>query len=455
VIGSHPFQDRQRSVTASERDPKQVLALLAEQKLSLELSTLDLCFMTLLALKAEQLNLSAFGEEQLGDAFEQVCLALEPETENVKARATHALRRLRDQRLLARVDGAGVRRAGEYALTRLATGIVDFYVHSEPLTRESLTLLSRTLMLSLAEILSAAREARDPETWQARVIAPLRITVSDLVRGIEARQRGLDLEQEDFQRRISQLLSADWFGSIEQCQELLESTASTLRELNEVLLRSSHELQALLQDLLGVVTADDAGTDPDNERERAVLHVVEQVDRIGAWGQSRQQAWTEYYEYVHRYLQDVVRFDPARALTERLKKLLLAREGRASSLTLARAPALGGLREVKPPENPPPVRRPKRETEAEPEDRPVAPDPDQLMTERLEALLAEGVTELSERTQRMTEGLPESERFVAAGRIAKLLARITRPLARGERPWVAVDQNLAIEQWQVPEKRSV
>ena len=440
-------------MTESERDPKHVLALLAEQKVSLELGTLELCFITLLSLKSEQLHLSAFGEDQLADAFEQVCLALEPETENVKAKATHALRRLREQRLLTRVDGAGVRRAGEYALTRLATGIVDFYVHSEPLTRESLTLLTRTLMLSLTEILGAAREAKDPSDWQERVIAPLRITVNDLVRGIEARQRGLDLEQEDFQRRISQLLSADWFGSIEQCQELLESTASTLRELNEVLLRGSHELQALLQDLLSAVTTE--GELADAERERAVLHVIEQVDRIGAWGSSRQQSWTEYYEYVHRYLQDVVRFDPARALTERLKKLLLGPEGRSYSLTLANAPALAVLREVKPVEDPPPVRRPKRDVDVEPEERPALPDPEQTLTDQVQALLAAGVTELSEITQRMTEGLPDSERFVTAGRIAKVLARLTRPLLRAERPWVLVDQNLAIEQWHLPEKRSV
>ena len=440
-------------MTESERDPKHVLALLAEQKLSLELSTLDLCFIAFLALKSEQLNLSAFGEEQLGDAFEQVCLALEPETENVKTRATHAIRRLREQRLLARVDGAGVRRAGEYALTRLATGIVEFYVDSEPLTRESLTLLSRTLMLSLTEILAAAREARDPEAWQARVVAPLRITVSDLVRGIEARQRGLDLEQEDFQRRISQLLSADWFGSIAECQELLESTASTLSELNEVLLRGSHELLALLQDLLNVVT--ESGDTGDTDPERAVLHVIEQVDRIGAWGRNRQQAWTEYYEYVHRYLQDVVRFDPARALTERLKKLLLTPEGRSYSLTLAHAPALRMLREVKPPENPPPVRRPKKDLVVEPEARPSAPDPEALLANQIEALLAEGVTELSELTQRMTEGLPDAERFVVTGRIAKVLAKVARPLSKSERPWVAIDQNLAIEQWQVASKGSV
>jgi len=343
-----------------------------------------------------------------------------------------------------------VRRAGEYTLTRLATGIVDFYVQNEPLTRESLMLLSRTLMLSLTEVLSAARLESDPEAWQSRVIGPLRITVSDLVRGIESRQRGLDLEQEDFQRRISQLLSADWFGSLEQCQELLENTASTLRELNDILLRGSHELQAILQDLLNVVTTADA---PD--AERAVLHVIEQVDRIGAWGQSRQRAWTEYYEYVHRYLQDVVRFDPARALTQRLRKLLLSSDGRSYSLTLANAPALGVLREVKPAENPPPVRRPKQDLDVDPEERPAAPDPEQILEDQLRALLEEGVTHLSELTERVTEGLGDGERFVAAGRIAKVLARLTRPLSGSERPWVRVDQNLAIEQWRLPEKRSV
>jgi chromosome partition protein MukF len=298
--------------------------------------------------------------------------------------------------------------------------------------------------------LAAARADGEPEVWQSRVIAPLRITVSDLVRGIESRQRGLDLEQEDFQRRISQLLSADWFGSLEQCQELLENTASTLRELNDVLLRGSHELQAILQDLLNVVATADAP-----EAERAVLHVIEQVDRIGAWGQNRQRAWAEYYEYVHRYLQDVVRFDPARALTQRLRKLILTSEGRSYSLTLAHAPALGVLREVKPAENPPPVRRPKKDLDVDPEERASLPDPEQILEDRLRALLDEGVTQLSELTERVTEGLEDGERFIAAGRIAKVLARLTRPLSSSERPWVRVDQNLAIEQWQLPEKRSV
>lgn len=434
-------------MTESARDPKQVLAALAERKLSLELSTLDLCFITLLRLKAERQNLGPFTEQHLMDAFEQVCLALHPETENVKAKATHAIRRLREQRLLMRVDGAGVLRTGEFSLTLLATQIVDFYVQNESLTRESLTLLTRTLMLSLSEVLSGARDANTPADWQSRVIGPLRVTVSDLVSGIEGRQRGLDLEQEDFQRRISELLSADWFGALEQCQQLLETTAATLRELNEVLLRGRHELMSLLQDLLGVVLAAEHA-----EAEQAVHHVIEQVDRIGAWGAARQRAWTEYYEYVHRYLRDVVRFDPSRALTERLRKMLAGKEGRSFSLTLASAPALRILREVKPPENPPPVRRPRQKDAAPPSEQPPAPDPAVVLENQVRALLADGVSELSELTARLTRDLPEQQRFVLAGRIAKVLTKLSRPLSSRERPWVSVDDNLAIEQWLVHEK---
>ena len=101
------------------------------------------------------------------------------------------------------------------------------------------------------------------------------------------------------------------------------------------------------------------------------------------------------------------------------------------------------------------MRRPKKDLDVDPEERPAAPDPEQILEDQLRALLEEGVTHLSELTERVTEGLGDGERFVAAGRIAKVLARLTRPLSGGERPWVRVDQNLAIEQWRLPEKRSV
>lgn len=432
----------------TERDPRRVVAAFAEQKLCLEVSTLELCFLALLRLQSKAESLAAFGEEQLLDAFEQVCEAVEPETENVRARATHAIRRLREQRLLSRVDGAGVLRAGEFSLSPLAAAIIDHYVSGEPLTRESLSLLTRTLAMTLSQVVVAARKATEPAVWHQEVTAPLRVTVSDLISSIESRQRGLDVEQEAFQKRIANLLNADWFGALEQCQELLDTTAHTLSELNEMLIRGRQDLSALLQELLTLsIEAADA------EAEHAVVAVIEQVDRLAAWGTARQRAWGEYYEYVHRYLRDVVRFDPSRALTQRLRKLLAGEHGRSFSLTVASGPPIRVLREVKPPEQPPPVRRKKKPLEPVPTDEPAKPDPEQVLEAQLRRLLDEGVEGLAELTARLTAGLDSGQRFVMAGRIAKVLSKLRRPITERERPWVQVDTDLAIEQWGVLAER--
>ena len=102
--------------------------MLAERKLALELGTLDLCFLVALYVRGEGAALTAFTEAQLEDVFAQASLAVEPGAEQLRRRATLAIQRLRDQRLLARVDGQGVVRTGEFALSRLATGIVQFFL---------------------------------------------------------------------------------------------------------------------------------------------------------------------------------------------------------------------------------------------------------------------------------------------------------------------------------------
>src|SRR5690606_11732751 len=151
---------------------------------------------------------------------------------------------------LSRVDGAGVLRAGEFSLSPLAVAIIDHYVNGETLTRESPNLLTRTLAMSLSQLVAAARQATAPEQWRDEVAARPPGPVTDLIASIESRQRGLDLEQEAFQKRIASLLNTDWFGALEQCQELLDAPSRTLAELNEMLIRGSQELSALLQELL-------------------------------------------------------------------------------------------------------------------------------------------------------------------------------------------------------------
>ena len=431
-------------MTDQAKDPTHVLAALARARPALELGTLDLLFLAALHLRADGAALAAFDEQKLAEVFEQVSALLEPRAENLRRRTTHALQRLRDQKLLARVDGAGLLRAGEFALTPLAAAIVESFLEDETLTRENLTVLTRSLRVSLGEILIRANEARAPEDWQASVEAPLRVTVSDLVSGIERRQRSLDLEQQAFQTQIAKLLESDWFGAVDQCLDLLESTSRTLAELNEILLRDAHELSSLLQDIQEVAVSALA-----ERAEAAVQRVMEQVDRISAWGAARQRAWSEYYQYVHRYLCDVVRLDPSRALIERLREQLSQHVSRPFALSVAAAPAPRLLREIEPfKDDKPKVSRPRAEREKAPTAT-DAPDPHAIVEALVQGALARGSAGLCDVTQQVSAETASELQFVTAGRVAQVVARLARTTHDRDRPWVSVNDGLVIEEWQI------
>ena len=431
-------------MTDPARDPTILLTALARSHAALELGTLDLCFLAALSLQADGAALSAFDEQKLIEVFEQVCRLVEPRTENIRRRATHAIQRLRDQKLLARVDGAGVLRAGEFALTRLAAGIVESFLEDESLTRENLTQLTRTLRTSLADILTRAGAAETAPDWQNGVEGPLRVTVTELVSGIERRQRSLDLEQQAFQTQIAKLLESDWFGAVDQCLDLLESTSRTLAELNEILLRDAHELSSALQDIQEVAV--NAGADG---AEAAVQRVMEQVDRISAWGAARQRAWSEYYQYVHRYLCDVVRLDPSRALIERLREQLSQHTTRPFALAVAAAPGPRLLREIEPfKDDKPKVTRPRAERERPPSDS-DAVDQHAVVEELVQGALSRGPSGLRQVTQEVSEQTPNELQFVTAGRVAQVVARLARTTHDRDRPWVSVHDGLVIEEWTI------
>ncbi len=429
------------TVTDSPSSHHGLLEALRERRPALDLSTLEICFLVALQRRAEERGLAAFGEQELSDVFEQVSGVISPELEQVRARATHAIRRLREQRLLVRVDGAGVRRAGDFGLSRLASAITDFYVEEEALSRDDLDLLATALLASLREVLLAAGRAKRAEEWRGQVIGPLRITAGDLILGIERRQRGFDARQESFQREITSLLEADWWSAIDRCQRLLDDSTVTLQQLGELLLRYTHELQNVLHDVLELSIAAEQ-----REAEGVTQRLMGQVDRIAAWGAARQQAWSDYYDHVHRYLRDVVRLDPSRALTARLREQLSGHGQSSFALTVAAAPALRVLRDVVPPAPPPPVRRPRPERTPTLEQVPTLDSVDPLEA-RVRELIAGGASELSDVTRRATAELPVEQHFLGAGKIAELAARLGRPEPARERPWVAVSPGLVIEEW--------
>jgi hypothetical protein len=71
------------------------------------------------------------------------------------------------------------------------------------------------------------------------------------------------------------------------------------------------------------------------------------------------------------------------------------------------------------------------------------------LREQVAALLAEGVDELGALTASTTGGLEADERFRVAGRVADWAARLGEPRRARHRPWVVVDDGLALEQWRL------
>lgn len=426
-------------------DAHALIGSLQRDRASLSLSLTDLCFLVLLADHADRAALPSFEEDLLYEVFVQVCEVTEPGAQNPRKRATHAIQRLREQRLLARVDGAGLVRAGDYAMTPLATAIVDFFRSSDSLTRESLAVLTKTLTSRLAEVLTRARGATTADLWSGEVLAPLRVVIADLLAGIERRQRGLDQQQQQIRADIATLLKDDWVRAINDCQALLEQTSITLRELNEVLLEDCNRLQAQLQELLHL--CEEASQD---ECVAAVQHLSDQLDRVSAWGRSRQSAWAEYYQYVQRYLRNVVRLDPDRALSQRLRQQLLGwldapfalRVAAATSLHVLREPAaLAPLR--------PPVTQPHRDRERAP--RRELPDATaQDLETRVTQALQQGDGTLTQVLARVLPTLPRESRYRDTGRIAALCAAHAQVHAERLRPVVDLSEalpGLQVEDW--------
>jgi len=426
-------------------DLDHLIGTLSAAGAALHLDTTDLCFLIALRSRADQSVLASLEEDVLYDVYEQVCDVLGDVEAgaNIRLRATHAIQRLRNQRMLARVDGGGLLGAGEYAMTRLAWSIVEHYVAEETLTRESLVLLTQALVTHTQQVFKAAQVVRREEDWKASVIDPLRVTVSDLLTGIERRQRGLDAQQEAIRAHIGGLLQRDWFDAIGASEVLLRETAGTLEELNAVLLRDCNRLHAVLAEIGG-----EAARHGMVDAERVASRVSDQVERVAGWGASRLKAWSDYFQFVQRYLRAVVRLDPNRAMSRKLREQLSRWDERPFYLVTAAEPALAVMREpeVKP-------ERPSVVREARALDPTVvdvtAPYDDVPLRDRVRGLLGGRPGGLAEVVAPVLGEAPDAQRYRAVGRIAALVVEGAAVDPGVDRPWVRVSADLEIEDWAI------
>jgi len=215
-----------------------------------------------------------------------------------------------------------------------------------------------------------------------------------------------------------------------------------------VLLRDSTQLHAILNDIEQVATEASA-----EEAVTQAEKVQEHLDRVAAWGGDRQRAWSDYYQFVQRYLRGVVRLDPDRAVSQRLRDQLARWLERPFALNAAGEPSIRLLRDDPPKVDRPPLTRAHADRERSPDI--VPPDPAPVALEqRVDDALARGCDRLADVAAHVLPALPLLEQYRSTGRVADLVAEradISSPL---ERRWIPLDElGLVIEDWALISRR--
>src|SRR5690606_33519984 len=113
----------------------------------------------------------------------------------------------------------------------------------------------------------------------------------------------------------------------------------------------------------------------------------------------------------------------------------LAGGGAKFALAYAAAEPIRILRTVAPVRDKPPVVRPRQPRDKDPVAEPAF-DPQAALDERVQRALDGGARSLSKVTSEVTSELPETERFLEAGRVAHTVAQLARVLSGPERLWV-------------------
>ncbi|MDR3569942.1 MAG: hypothetical protein P4L43_18120 [Syntrophobacteraceae bacterium] len=253
-------------------------------------------------------------EDQLRNIYRIVGEVAHSDPASSVLRATNAIARLREQRLMVRTDTAGIIRGGEYSLSRMGNAIAEWFGEQEGLTRKSLEIIMTQIRAGLGQIKVAAEAGGDDDHWESQVSGPLKLTVAQLIEGIERRQQGMDVQQEQIREGIESMLEENWFEAVLSCEDLLVTTSEALQELHKVLM---HEVEGMSSLLGEIEELCEKNLRP--ESTEAVDHVRRQIERIGGWGENRFATWSEYYQNVHEFIRSVISVDPDRAVRTRLR----------------------------------------------------------------------------------------------------------------------------------------
>ncbi len=298
-----------------ERTLPELVGWVKQEGLALTLANDKLAFLIAISALSRGDTSQELTEAALHDAFGYVSQIFEQMDETQTHRANNAINELVRQKLLSRFNADPVEGESLYRLTRLAVGIVEFFVEQKEVSSIKLSLLLEQVASELSKAYAAASQNDELAHWNEQVYPRLKFSVEEILSRIDLTQRAMDEHQNQVKAEIADLLNQDWTQAIHSCEKLLRETGQTLRELQDTLDAAGHDLQ---DGLLNIQEA--------CQGREELLHIDElthalqaRLDAIISWGQQCIELWARYDRHVHKFIRTAIDMDKNRAFSQRLR----------------------------------------------------------------------------------------------------------------------------------------
>ncbi|EAR55830.1 condesin subunit F [Photobacterium sp. SKA34] len=283
---------------------------------ALNLPTERLAFLLAIAVLSGDRFDEELGEGELVDAFRIVSDMFGQSKETLAFRANNAINELVRQRLISRFTSEVTDGASIYRLSPLALGISDYYVRQREFSTLKLSIQLAMVADEINKAATAAQEDGDEKHWRQNVHAVLKYSVAEIFDRIDLNQRTMDEQQQQVKVDIAELLNQDWRAAISSCEQLLDETSATLKELQDTLQAAGDQLQTQLL----TIQESTQGRDDLDYVDGMVYILQAKLDRIISWGQQAIDLWIGYDRHVHKFIRTAIDMDKNRAFSQRLRQ---------------------------------------------------------------------------------------------------------------------------------------
>ncbi|PQJ67207.1 chromosome partition protein MukF [Photobacterium angustum] len=294
----------------------ELVSWVKQNDFALNLPTERLAFLLAIAVLSGDRFDEELGEGELVDAFRIVSDMFGQSKETLAFRANNAINELVRQRLISRFTSEVTDGASIYRLSPLALGITDYYVRQREFSTLKLSIQLAMVADEINKAATAAQEDGDEKHWRQNVHAVLKYSVAEIFDRIDLNQRTMDEQQQQVKVDIAELLNQDWRAAISSCEQLLDETSATLKELQDTLQAAGDQLQTQLL----TIQESTQGRDDLDYVDGMVYILQAKLDRIISWGQQAIDLWIGYDRHVHKFIRTAIDMDKNRAFSQRLRQ---------------------------------------------------------------------------------------------------------------------------------------